>query len=159
MPFATCGRKEIRKWSHGFQTMDMRAGQAPANEIRPTYGYAGSRGQLTGDEVVGALTQIGREDASVRQRQGPLSCLTWGREGDQLGHRAIVAEELRDPGPHTAEPATDRSTTGECHGECTSLGRWRSRGDGGAADGTSPREGRAEPSRAEPTRSPPPPRC
>ena len=84
--------------------MDMRAGQAPANEIRPTYGYAGSRGQLTGDEVVGALTQIGREHASVRQRQGPLlclSCLTWGREGDQLGHRAIVAEELRDPGPHT----------------------------------------------------------
>ena len=41
--------------------------------------------------MVGALTQISREHGSAT---GAL-VLTWGNGGDQLGHREIVAEELR----------------------------------------------------------------
>ena len=54
--------------------------------------------------MVGALTQISREHGSAT---GTL-VLTWGSEGDQLGHRGIVAEELRGLMRRNQLPAGER---------------------------------------------------
>ena len=118
--------------------MDMRAegGWLLPTEIRP----APDLGQLTGDEVVGALTQIGREHASAT---GAL-VLTWGREGDQLGHRAMVAEELRNLVQRSQLPAGARREDAMEGAQASGEGGTETR----KVRPTVQAGGRAEPSRA-----------
>ena len=91
MGLEEAGREAYRRWLRlgDVRAVDMKEeeGRALPTGIRPTSDLE----QLVGNEVVGALTQISREHGSAT---GAL-VLTWGNGGDQLGHREIVAEELR----------------------------------------------------------------